>query len=172
MFGIKKKMQSDREADLIQLICDHQHQLYRIAYSYVKNEQDALDVIQEATYKAIVHQDKLKEPSYMKSWLIRILINCALDVCRKKEIVSEAPELWSDSGGESGITSEAIIDLKDAIRSLNETQKKLIHLKYFEDLKLEDISQILEMPLGTVKSQLHRALKQLKIELKEVEAFE
>jgi RNA polymerase sigma-70 factor (ECF subfamily) len=62
--------------------------------------------------------------------------------------------------------------LKDAIRSLNETQKKLIHLKYFEDLKLEDISQILEMPLGTVKSQLHRALKQLKIELKEVEAFE
>lgn len=172
MFGKKKNVQSDLEAELIQLIHDHQHQLYRIAYSYVKNEQDALDVVQEATYKAILHQDKLKEPSFMKSWLIRILINCALDIRRKKEIVSEVPELWSSSSNGSGITSEDVMDLKEAILSLSDTQKELVHLKYFEDLKLEDISQILEMPLGTVKSQLHRALKQLKIVLKEVEAFE
>ncbi|MDK9710658.1 sigma-70 family RNA polymerase sigma factor [Acidaminobacter sp.] len=172
MFGKKRNQLQDREAALIQLIQEHKLQLYRIAYSYVKNEQDALDVVQEATYKAIVNQEKLKEEAYMKSWLIRILINCALDVLRKRENVAQAPEVWVGASSNQGLDTEAVMDLREAIQGLDETQKKLIHLKYFEDLKLEEISGIMEMPLGTVKSQLHRIVKRLRIELKEVEVFE
>jgi len=172
VFGKKKNQLQDREAALIQLIHEHKLQLYRIAFSYVKNEQDALDVIQEATYKAIVNQEKLKEEAYMKSWLIRILINCAVDVLRKRELVAKAPEVWSGAMARQGLDAEDLMDLREAIQSLDETQKKLIHLKYFEDLRLEEIAGIMEMPLGTVKSQLHRIVKRLRIELKEVEAFE
>lgn len=171
MFG-KKNSRADREAALIRMIQEHQRQLYRIAYSYVKNEQDALDVIQEATYKAIVHQDKLQEEAFMKSWLIRILINCAVDVVRKRSHTAAMPELWEAEAPAAGQDPEAIMDLREAIQSLDETQQRLVHLKYFEDLKLEEIAGIMEMPLGTVKSQLHRILKRLKLELREVEAFE
>lgn len=171
MFG-KKNSRADREAALIQMIQEHQRQLYRIAYSYVKNEQDALDVIQEATYKAIIHLDKLQEEAYMKSWLIRILINCAVDVVRKRAHTAAMPELWEAEAPAKGQDPEVILDLREAIQSLDETQQRLVHLKYFEDLKLEEIARIMEMPLGTVKSQLHRILKRLKLELREVEAFE
>lgn len=172
MFGKKRNQLQDREAALIQLIQEHKLQLYRIAYSYVKNEQDALDVVQEATYKAIVNQEKLKEEAYMKSWLIRILINCAVDVLRKRENIAQAPEVWVGASANQGMDTEAVMDLREAIQGLDETQKKLIHLKYFEDLKLEEIAGIMEMPLGTVKSQLHRIVKRLRIDLKEVEVFE
>lgn len=172
MFGKKRNQLQDREAALIQLIQENKLQLYRIAYSYVKNEQDALDVVQEATYKAIVNQEKLKEEAYMKSWLIRILINCAVDVLRKRENVAQAPEVWVGASANQGMDTEAVMDLREAIQGLDETQKRLIHLKYFEDLKLEEIAGIMEMPLGTVKSQLHRIVKRLRIELKEVEVFE
>ncbi|MZQ97724.1 MAG: sigma-70 family RNA polymerase sigma factor [Acidaminobacter sp.] len=172
MFGKKRNQLQDREAALIELIQEHKLQLYRIAYSYVKNEQDALDVVQEATYKAIVNQEKLKEEAYMKSWLIRILINCAVDVLRKRENGAQAPEVWVGASANQGMDTEAVMDLREAIQGLDETQKRLIHLKYFEDLKLEEIAGIMEMPLGTVKSQLHRIVKRLRIELKEVEVFE
>jgi RNA polymerase sigma-70 factor (ECF subfamily) len=172
VFGKKRNQLQDREAALIQLIQEHKLQLYRIAYSYVKNEQDALDVVQEATYKAIVNQEKLNEDAYMKSWLIRILINCAVDMLRKRENVAQVPEVWVEASAHQGMDTEAVMDLREAIQGLDETQKKLIHLKYFEDLKLEEIAGIMEMPLGTVKSQLHRIVKRLRIELKEVEVFE
>jgi len=172
VFGKKKNQLQDREAVLIQLIQENKLQLYRIAYSYVKNEHDALDVVQEATYKAIVNLVNLKEDAYMKSWLIRILINCAVDVLRKKENVAQVPEVWEVQSVHQGIDTEAVMDLREAIQGMDETQKKLIHLKYFEDLKLEEIAGIMEMPLGTVKSQLHRIVKRLRIELKEVEVFE
>lgn len=172
MFGKKRNQLQGREAALIHLIQEHKLQLYRIAYSYVKNEQDALDVVQEATYKAIVNQGKLNEDAYMKSWLIRILINCAVDMLRKRENIAQVPDIWVGVSAHQGMETEAVMDLREAIQGLDETQKKLIHLKYFEDLKLEEIAGIMEMPLGTVKSQLHRIVKRLRIELKEVEVFE
>ena len=57
--------------------------LYRIAYVYVKNPQDALDVMQEAAYRAYKNRKTLKEPKYFKTWLTRITINCAIDHIRK-----------------------------------------------------------------------------------------
>jgi|GEM_PF-6926975 len=53
--------------------------LYRVAYCYVKNEQDALDIVSEATYKAYLSFERMKTPQYFESWLTRIVIHCALD---------------------------------------------------------------------------------------------
>ena len=82
-----------REEELVELIHTYKEKFYRIAYSYVKNEQDALDVIQESVYKAYCSLDKLKSPEYFKTWFTRILINKAIDQIRfKKRIVPLSPE--------------------------------------------------------------------------------
>ena len=57
----------------------HQSRLYRIAYAYLHNEDDALEVIQESTYRAYRNLKKLKQPNYFETWLIRILLNCCAD---------------------------------------------------------------------------------------------
>ena len=61
---------------------------YRIAYSYVKNEHDALDVMGEASYKALRSLKALKTPEYFSSWMTRIVINCALDLLRQNSRVT------------------------------------------------------------------------------------
>ena len=64
-------------------------QLYRLAITYVKNEQDAMDVVQESAYKAMKNAGQVKEETYIKTWLWRIVINTSLDMCKKqKRIVS------------------------------------------------------------------------------------
>lgn len=61
---------------------------YRIAYSYVKNEQDALDIVGDATYKALLNLRSLKNPEYFGTWMTRIVINCALDQLRRSSRVT------------------------------------------------------------------------------------
>ena len=61
---------------------------YRITYSYVKNEHDALDVMGEASYKALRSLKALKTPEYFSSWMTRIVINCALDLLRQNSRVT------------------------------------------------------------------------------------
>lgn len=165
----QKKRSMCSEHELMNLIDQHKNQLYRIAYSYVKNEQDALDVIQEAVCRAIVNQNTLRETAYMKSWLIRIVINCALDICKRNaKVKSVTPEILENQMADENSSLDEILDLRKAIEALGEPQKTLIQLRFYEDLTLEETAQIMEMPLGTVKSHIYRTLNRLKIELREV----
>lgn len=66
-------------------IIDQRDRLYRIAYSYVRNEQDAMDVVQEVAYKAHRHLEKLREPEYAETWLFMVTINASLDFLRKRK---------------------------------------------------------------------------------------
>ena len=67
---------------------------YRLAYSYVHNEADALDIVQEAAYKAILKSDSLKEPQYVETWVYRIVVN---EACRSEErrVGKECRSRWS-----------------------------------------------------------------------------
>jgi RNA polymerase sigma-70 factor, ECF subfamily len=158
------------DSELAKTIEKNKQQLYRIAYSYVKNEQDALDVVQETVCRAIASQDSLREPAYMKSWLVRILINCALDVCkRNNRIQGVAPETMENQPSkEAGVGIDERMDLQRALDELEEPQKTLIHLRFFEDMTLEETARVMDMPLGTVKSHIYRTLNRLKLELGEV----
>lgn len=161
------------ENELLRTIDQHKKQLYRIAYSYVKNEQDALDVIQETVCKALANQHTLKEPAFMKSWLIRILINCALDICKRSAKVQNiAPDVLENQFSEDASNLDELIDLRNAIEALGEPQKTLIQLRFYEDLTLEETARVMEMPLGTVKSHIYRTLNRLKLELREVALYE
>ena len=152
---MKQKMEDEAERMLI----DNYDKYYRLAYSYVKNEQDALDIVQESAYRVIKDLDKLKERDYLSTWIYRIVINTAIDTLRKRkrETVSfEDIEIVH----EDQYKEEDPLEILDV---LEDKDRALVILKYLEDWKLEEISEALDMNISTVKSRLYRALKKLKV---------
>lgn len=142
--------------------------LYRTAFAYVKNEQNALDILQETVYKAYISIGKLKEPKYFKTWLTKILINTAISFINKnKKIVYITDDITNESNCyESDMVNEKL-DILSSIEKLDEKYKTIIILKYFQDLTITEISEVLDCPLGTVKTYLNRALNKLRLFMKE-----
>ena len=147
----------------ITFIRTHQKSLYLLAYSYTKNEQDALDVVQDSIQKGWLALDKLTKHEQMKSWFYTILVRTAIDFLRKHKRV----ELIGDDAllqfSEQDTYSN--LDLQQALHHLPLQLREVVVLRYFEDLKIEDVAQILTIPPSTAKSRLYKALKLLKIEL-------
>lgn len=137
---------------------------FRLAYSYAHNETDAMDIVQEGAYKAIYHSEALKKPEFAATWIYRIMINEALGFIRKNKTVNIA-ELQEDSA----VTENKYenIDLKHAIEKLPAQERTIIVLRFFEELKIEQIAEILEENVNTIKSRLYRVLGKLKITLSE-----
>ena len=136
---------------------------FRLAYSYVKNVDDALDIVHESIYKAMSSMDSLKNPRYIKTWFYRIVVNTSLDFLRKqsKLIVTEDEIITSLSLGAADKYQD--IDLKRALEDLPHSYRSVIVLRYFEDLKIEEIAEILNENVNTVKNHLYKALEKLRI---------
>lgn len=146
------------------LICEHKIQMYKIAYSYFRNEQDALEAIQETTYRAFNSLQKLKQEQYFKTWLFRILINYCIDENKRKKKIIMLPVSSDINEAED---TDNRLEISRAISKLNSKYKSIIILKYFEDLTINDIAYILEKPVGTIKTWLNKALNELRIILSE-----
>lgn len=159
------------KGDLREEIADHiikfKDSHYRLAYSYTKNPDDALDIVQESIYKAFSSMDSLKNPSYIKTWFYRILVNTAIDFLRKRKklIVVEEEVLLSFDSGE--MDNYENIDLRVALENLPDNYRSVIVLRYFEDLKLEEIGEVLNENVNTVKTRLYSGLKQLRIKMED-----
>lgn len=154
-------MLKTKDAVISEILTMDYAMFYRIAYSYVHNEADAQDIVQESAYKAIYHAGKLKKPEYAKTWICRIVINEAVSLLRKRKKEQTEPIDRELAGRES----EDMTDLRTAIKKLLPEEKTVIILRYFEDMKLEEIATICEESLSTVKSRLYRTLKKLKLDL-------
>ena len=153
---------------LMSYIKDNQNKLYKVAFSYLRNEEAALDVVQEAIMKALNNIDKLKEKKHVKTWFYRILINeCLQYIKRNKRIITcELEEIENKIEWNNNICSEGI-DLYKYIQSLNEKIKIVIILRFFEDMKIDEIAKITKVNENTVKSRLYKGLKELKKLIKE-----
>lgn len=156
-------MIEELENAFITFIRTQQNSLYLLAYSYTKNEQDALDVVQDSIQKGWLSLEKLTNRDQMKSWFYTILVRTAIDLLRKQKRV----ELIGDDSLLllSEEDSYLNLDLQQALHRLPLQLREVVVLRYFEDLKIEDVAHILTIPLSTAKSRLYRALKLLKIEL-------
>jgi len=162
---VKKAKRGDQTA-FTELVMDRKASLYRIAYSYTRNREDAFDMVSDAIYKAFVSIRNLNEPSQFYTWLTRIVINCALNHNKtNRRMVFTDNELPRES--DESQDHEALIDLYNAIDTLAEREKTIIILKYLEDMTLEQVAAVMQIPLGTVKTNLNRALKELRFEIKE-----
>lgn len=159
----RKAVCGDKESfyELIEPIKDI---LYKIAFTYVENEHDALDCVHDSILKAIKYLNNLKEPQYFNTWITRITINTCKDFIKKNNKVT----LVDINDYESKLTtnedrSDDIREMELAINKLTQEEKELIVIRYLEDMSLKDISFKYEVPLGTIKSRLNRTLKKLKI---------
>lgn len=166
-----RSKKGDDEA-FCELISNCRDNLYKIAYAYCKNEDDAVDIVSDTVYKAYMHMEKLNKPEFFNTWITRILINSAKDFYKKHKALTVTDEIeklsyMNPSHISTNSNCEESIDLYNAIDRLNDNYKSIVILKYFQDLTLSEIADILEFPVGTVKSYLHRALGVLKIELRE-----
>lgn len=146
-------------------VVKNKEKIYRLAYSYVKNADDALDIVQEAIYKAISSKDSLKNPNHIKTWFYRIVVNTSLDLLRKQKklvVVDEEALINYDTGT---IDNYRDFDLQEALESLPDNYRSVIVLRYFEDLKIEEIAEILNENINTVKTRLYKSLEKLRIKM-------
>lgn len=159
---IKRAIKGDDKA-FEELMGQCKENLYRTAFSYVRNEADALDVVQETVYKAYISIDKLKEPKYFNTWITRILINTALTQMKKnsKIVYLEQNEMNKVMGTIESSVDESIY-IWNALDSLEEKHREVVILKYFNDLTISEIAKTLEYPVGTAKTYLNKGLNKLR----------
>jgi RNA polymerase sigma-70 factor, ECF subfamily len=162
---VRKAKEGDKKA-FQELIESEKIKLYKIAYLYCKNEDDALDILQETLYKALASIHNLKEEEYFSTWITRILINNAKDFLRKKN--RSIPMEFEYLNTNQSLPSQDIedrMDLLKAIDYLDEKEKSALILRYYRDYTVNQIAVVLDIPEGSVKSTIHRALKKLKVKV-------
>jgi RNA polymerase sigma-70 factor (ECF subfamily) len=167
--------QSDMEA-YRELIRRYQNKVYRVISGYHRDREDAMEVLQDTFLKVYTARQTWERKSSFSGWLYRIAINASIDRYRREERKRTASlEEMVESQEQSSATSsqhrtplEQIREgerrrvLEAAVRRLPERQRKVVSLRYFAELQLEEIAQVLGCPLGTVKSNLHKAVLSLK----------
>lgn len=161
---------------LVSYIEQNQERFYKLAYSYAKNRETALDIVQNAIYKALVSIHSLKHPDYIKTWFYRILVNASIDELRKSSKVvpinpsdiKEEP-LYAQSHtlfhDDQQSDHAQRLDLYAALDKLDPKTRTIINLRFFEDMKFDDIAAILGENTSNVKTKLYRTLDSLKSEL-------
>ncbi|MBK1813275.1 sigma-70 family RNA polymerase sigma factor [Clostridium sp. YIM B02505] len=160
---VKSAIKGDEKA-FEYLMYQCKESLYRTAFAYTKNEHDALDVLQESVYKAYISIDKLKNPKYFKTWLTKILINNAIDfINREKKIISIVDNMKVRSTNSEENRVDEKLDIIRSIDRLEDKHKKVIILKYFQDLTITEIAEVMNCPVGTIKTYLNKALSKLRI---------
>ncbi|MFD6438963.1 RNA polymerase sigma factor [Peribacillus sp. NPDC060186] len=169
IINLVKKAQKGDDKAFLKLFQQYEEDIYRMAYVYVKNESDALDVVQEVAYRSFKKIETLKNPEYFKTWLIKIAITCSIDLVRKnKNVVQLKPEYdecisFEDEDIPLSITLQELLD------QLNEDEKSIVILKFYEGYSFKEIADLLNMPIGSAKSVLYRALGKLRKQFKEAD---
>lgn len=159
-------MNQSKNYDLLcQAITEHTDRLYRLAYSYVRNEQDAMDIVQEAVYKLLKNEASIQDKKYVGTWLYRTTINTALDFLRKQKHETVGLPQTEPSKEDNHDT----LYLMDTLEQLDEHSRSILLLHFFEDKTLEETANILRENVNTVKTRMYKALRTLKITLTEQE---
>ncbi|MDT3428722.1 RNA polymerase sigma-70 factor (ECF subfamily) [Paenibacillus forsythiae] len=163
---VPRAMRGDPDA-FQALIHEEKEKLYRMAYMYMRNEADALEVFQETVYKAFKSISSLQNSRYFSTWLTRILINTAISYLKKnRKITAMSPEVLEHIGDSYQHQPEDQLDLLQAIGTLEEKYKTVLLLRYYKDYSLKQIAEVLDCPEGTVKTNIHRGLSVLRNKLK------
>lgn len=163
---IKKSIKGDSYSFEV-LLLRYKGYLYKIAFSYTKNECDSLDLIQECSYKAWLNIKSLKKHSSFKLWISKILVNTALNSYCKQSKINYIDIDDSIPDQDVNLSVEEKIDLQNAIDLLKPEYKTVIMLKYFDDMTIDNIAEVMELSPNTVKTYLRRAKSCIKKILKE-----
>ncbi|HHD2753489.1 TPA: RNA polymerase sigma factor [Clostridium perfringens] len=155
---VSQVKKGDKDA-FLSLIDENRLSIYRVARGILNNKEDIEDALQNTIIKSYEKIGTLKKDEFFKTWIIRILINeCNLILRRNKKTIFldklENQEVYSDDYEN--------IELTSVINSLNEELRVTTVLYYFEDMSTKEISEMLNVAEGTVRSRLARAREKLK----------
>ena len=171
----------DREA-LGPLMERHHRRIYRIALAYLRNADDALDVVQETFVKACENAARWNAAAEVAPWLTRIAINQSIDRYRRERRRRQSFEPLAEGDHHESLSAdlpsperqaqgqELGVRIAAALSGLPEKQRTVFVLRHYEERSLEEIGAILGLRLGTVKSTLHRAIHELRRRLTRLEA--
>ena len=159
---------TSNDKEIIEFIKDNQEYFFRVAFSYVKNQDQALDIVQEAIVKALQKRYTLRHIEYLKTWFYRILVNeCFATIKKSKKLLF----LGSYQDFEESLKTKDKYHEEDelyhAMDLLEPKLKMIIILRFFEDMKIEEIAKITRTNTNTVKTRLYKALKILKMNMEE-----
>ena len=158
---VKRAKAGDKEM-LIKLIMRQKQDYYRLAYVYMKNHDDALDITEDMILKVYENIKRLKDEHAFYSWSKTILVNCCKNNLRKNSrvlLLNDFPEGFYEEAFEG---KEEQIILERHWSRLNQKYKEVIKLRYYLDMDYQSIATVLKIPLGTVKSRIHTGLQKLK----------
>lgn len=154
----KKHMKEEEFATAVK---EYSNEFYRYALALTKNAADAQDAVSEAVLRAYEHRHALKDKTKFKMWMTRILVNTTRTMLRKRERFVPVENVYET--GEPVVEQENLSDeLWETVLELEPEYREIALLYYYAEFSLKDISKILWLPLGTVKSRLSRAREQLK----------
>ncbi|WP_010098852.1 sigma-70 family RNA polymerase sigma factor [Ornithinibacillus scapharcae] len=166
---------SEKDYMLDKVMIKYGNELVRLAFSYVKDVEIAKDLVQNSFIKCYKNIDSFRYDSQIKTWLYRITINECKDYLRswnfKMVLVKDFINYTNRSVLPS--TEKTVIDryknneIKDTIFSLPKVYREVVYLYYYDSLKTEEIADVLDIPVNTVKTRLRRAKQRLRPMLKE-----
>ena len=179
---IKQVLKGDQSAyeDIVNL---YQHKLYQVCYRMLASKEEAEDITQEAFVRAYINLHSFDQKRKFSTWIYRIATNLCIDRIRKKkpdyyldaEVAgTEGLDMYSQIAADEQLPEETLeqMELQERIQyeisRLPDKYRAVIVLKYIEELSLQEISEILEMPLGAVKTRIHRGREALRKQLANV----
>jgi len=157
-----------KEQKLTAFIVENQARFYRLAYSYLKNREEALDAVQTAVCRALEKQDSLQDADALRTWFYRILVNVCMDQLRRRKRVTLVPPEALDAGSyEDPLPADST--LAQRVDALPAEVGTIVKLRFYEELSLKEISAVTGVPLSTVKTRLYTGLKKLRVTLESEE---
>lgn len=156
------------EDQLTTFLVENQARFYRLAYSYLKDREEALDAVQTAVCKALEKQDSLHEPEALRTWFYRILVNICTDLLRQRKRVTFVPPDALDCGSyEDPLPADDTLSRR--VDALPPEIQTIVKLRFYEELSLKEISAVTGWNLSTVKTRLYTGLKKLRVSMEGVE---
>lgn len=152
------------------LVMPHVNGLYRLAYHYCGQQSDAEDLVQELLLKLIHRVDEMERVEKLRPWLAKALYHLFIDRLRRQQrnpVDTQQPEQLEASQAQAGSGESAeklvlINNIEQALRQLSDEQRMLVVMHDVENYTLAELETILETPIGTLKSRLHRARAKLR----------
>ncbi len=156
-----------KEETLTSFLIETQARSYRLAYSVLRDREEALDAVQTAVCRALERQDSLRDPGAVKTWFTRILVNVCQDALRRRSRVVPFPEEGLEPGREDPEPADET--LAQRVEALPAEVGTVIKLRFYEELTLREIGEVTGQNLSTVKSRLYAGLKKLRVAMEGAE---
>lgn len=152
---VKKAQENDAEA-FIELMEMHKINMYKVAKSYLRNEEDAADAVADTILTCFEKIQDLRESKYFKTWMIRILINTCNDMLKQKNrnfLMEEYVEIPVEDKGRQNV------EFFETLNKIDQKYRVVLILYYVEGFSVKEIADLLEIKETTVKARLQRGRK-------------